>query len=178
MASSDSQLCSRRAAQNQHQRQESPAIAFSLRAIVRLALPLALATMVVLGSWSLAAAQNITYGYDPAGRLTSVTNASGTTATYSYDPVGNLLSITITNPPQGNAQPSLSAAPTSYAAAELYGEASGAFGVPIELAGTELASASPRVASGRRTAKMANRDIQSGRILKISTVAGREEGSR
>ena len=36
----------------------------------------------------------VSYTYDAAGRLASVTNASGQTATYHYDPEGNVLSIT------------------------------------------------------------------------------------
>lgn len=172
----DSQLCRRRAVQRKERSREP--LATTCNAVARFALLLTFAILIVFGTRSLAGAQNITYGYDPAGRLTSVTNASGTTATYSYDPVGNLLSITITNPPQGNAQPSLSITPTSYAAAELYGKASGVFGVPIELAGTQSASASAKAADARRTARVANRDIHGGRILKISAIAGREEGSR
>ena len=147
-------------------------------AVARLALLLVLTALTVLGSGSLAVAQNITYTYDPAGRLATVTNASGTTATYTYDPVGNLLSIAIANPPQGNARPSLSTAPTSYAAAEIYGRASGLFGVPIELADTELALELPPVANSKRTAKIENRNIASGRILKVDAVVGREEGGR
>ncbi len=176
MASSNSQLCNRRAVQRKQRFQERLAIAHD--AFARFALLLALTTMIVLASGSLAVAQNITYAYDPAGRLTSVTNPSGTTATYSYDPVGNLLSITITNPPQGNAQPSLSTAPSSYAAAELYGRASGVFGFPIELADTALVSTSPTVTNTKRTAKIENRDIRGGRILTVNTLADREEGGR
>src|SRR5580700_7013818 len=37
--------------------------------------------------------QSIGYTYDPAGRLTSVTDLSGNSAVYKYDAVGNLLSI-------------------------------------------------------------------------------------
>lgn len=176
MASMDSQLCRRRAVQRK-QRSREP-LATTCNAVARFTLLPTLAILIVLGTRSLAVAQNITYGYDPAGRLTSVKNASGTIATYSYDPVGNLLSITITNPPQGNAQPSLSAAPTSYAAAELYGKASGVFGLPIELAGTRPASASAKAADARRAPKVANRDIQGGRVLKINVMAGREGSSR
>jgi YD repeat-containing protein len=36
---------------------------------------------------------DITYAYDPDGRLIGVVNASGSAATYQYDVVGNLLSI-------------------------------------------------------------------------------------
>jgi YD repeat-containing protein len=36
---------------------------------------------------------DITYAYDPDGRLIAAVNASGRAATYQYDVVGNLLSI-------------------------------------------------------------------------------------
>jgi len=39
------------------------------------------------------AATGVTYTYDAAGRLKTVTDPAGATATYSYDAVGNLLSI-------------------------------------------------------------------------------------
>jgi YD repeat-containing protein len=39
----------------------------------------------------------INYTYDPAGRLTSVTDQFGSSAIYSYDAVGNLLSISRQN---------------------------------------------------------------------------------
>ncbi|HKT02024.1 MAG TPA: RHS repeat domain-containing protein, partial [Rugosimonospora sp.] len=36
----------------------------------------------------------VSYAYDRAGRLTTVTDPTGASATYSYDPVGNLTGIT------------------------------------------------------------------------------------
>jgi YD repeat-containing protein len=39
------------------------------------------------------ASGNITYAYDPDGRLVGVVNASGSVATYQYDVVGNVLAI-------------------------------------------------------------------------------------
>jgi len=61
--------------------------------------------ILVLAAWypTLAFAQcgnttvpsgNITYAYDPDGRLVGVVNGSGSAASYQYDAVGNLLSIT------------------------------------------------------------------------------------
>jgi YD repeat-containing protein len=151
-------------------------------AIAGFTIRLTLAAVIVLGSRSLAVAQNITYTYDPAGRLISITDASGNVATYTYDPVGNLLSIARTSSPQGKAQPSSGATSTSYAAAGLYGRASGVFGVPIELAGTALASTSPTIANSsriaKRTAKIENRDILGSRILTVNAVADPEEGGR
>ncbi|MEV8508783.1 RHS repeat-associated core domain-containing protein [Actinoplanes sp. NPDC051475] len=46
-----------------------------------------------------AAAPKVAYTYDKAGRLTSVTDATGASATYQYDPVGNLTAITRSAPP-------------------------------------------------------------------------------
>jgi YD repeat-containing protein len=46
-----------------------------------------------LASPVLLAFQSIGYTYDPAGRLTSVTDQPGNSAVYKYDAVGNLLSI-------------------------------------------------------------------------------------
>ena len=39
------------------------------------------------------------YLYDDQGRLTSVSDSTGTTAVYNYDAVGNLLSINRLTPP-------------------------------------------------------------------------------
>ena len=61
--------------------------------------------ILVLAAWypTLAFAQcsntsvpsgNITYAYDPNGRLVGVVNSSGSAASYQFDTVGNLLSIT------------------------------------------------------------------------------------
>jgi YD repeat-containing protein len=47
-------------------------------------------------------AETVTYAYDVAGRLTSVTYASGTTITYTYDAAGNLTSRTVTAPASTN----------------------------------------------------------------------------
>jgi YD repeat-containing protein len=43
-------------------------------------------------------ADTVSYTYDDAGRLTSVTYSSGATITYSYDPAGNLTARTVTAP--------------------------------------------------------------------------------
>ncbi|MFI7603243.1 RHS repeat-associated core domain-containing protein [Actinoplanes sp. NPDC049681] len=50
-----------------------------------------------------AAAPKVAYTYDKAGRLTSVTDATGASATYQYDPVGNLTAITRSAPPAATA---------------------------------------------------------------------------
>ena len=43
-------------------------------------------------------ADTVSYAYDDAGRLTSVTYSSGATITYSYDSAGNLKARTVTAP--------------------------------------------------------------------------------
>lgn len=62
------------------------------------------------------AGQATTYGYDAAGRLTSLTDPMGRTAAYGYDPAGNR---TTTQDPGGNcaAIPKLACTTTAYDAA-------------------------------------------------------------
>lgn len=42
---------------------------------------------------------DVTYRYDPDGRLTEVCNGSGQAVTYGYDPDGNIASIVPTSCP-------------------------------------------------------------------------------
>ena len=53
----------------------------------------------VLFSTSLIQADQAQYLYDDQGRLTSVSDSTGTTAVYNYDAVGNLFSIDRLTPP-------------------------------------------------------------------------------
>jgi len=69
-------------------------IAFGL-ALIAFALPIPLGHLPGLSS--LADAGNITYVYDPLGRLVGVVDGSGNAATYRYDGAGNLISISTTN---------------------------------------------------------------------------------
>ncbi len=62
--------------------------------------PVALACALALVLSSSASAQ--TYSYDPAGRVTQVTYADGTTIAYSYDASGNATQSNVTpEPPAG-----------------------------------------------------------------------------
>lgn len=59
---------------------------------------LALGLLVVLHG----RADPVTYRYDDAGRLTSITYANGASIAYAYDAAGNLLARTVTAPASGN----------------------------------------------------------------------------
>ena len=55
------------------------------------------AAAAVMAFASVASAEDVTYGYDALGRLTSVTNVDGGTITYAYDAAGNRTQLTSTD---------------------------------------------------------------------------------
>jgi RHS repeat-associated protein len=65
---------------------------------VRLAPLVALATLLAACTGLAQAATPVSYSYDAAGRLASVTDGAGQTATYHYDRDGNVLSVTHSGP--------------------------------------------------------------------------------
>jgi YD repeat-containing protein len=52
-------------------------------------------TLCIAGALS---ADTVSYQYDDAGRLTSVTYPNGASISYTYDPAGNLTARTVTAP--------------------------------------------------------------------------------
>jgi YD repeat-containing protein len=69
-----------------------PPSGFTNRTILCLAVAATASALALLAATT-AIGQTVTYGYDGAGRLTSVAS-SGTKDTYNYDLEGNLMSIT------------------------------------------------------------------------------------
>ncbi len=89
---------SSRRAFSEHSRSRPPkkslVIAFGLALITFV---LAISVEYFPGLNWIAYAGNITYVYDPLGRLVGVVDGSGNAASYQYDSAGNLLSISTTN---------------------------------------------------------------------------------
>jgi len=72
---------------------------FSVSYVRRSALVVsALAFVLLMSAISLVLA-DVTYKYDPDGRLTNVCNGSGQAVTYNYDADGNITSIVPTSCP-------------------------------------------------------------------------------
>jgi YD repeat-containing protein len=64
----------------------------------------ALTIGLILGmASSVASRETVTYGYDPIGRVISVTRSDGNVITYSYDTAGNRTQVGVGGPPTANA---------------------------------------------------------------------------